>query len=325
MKKTSLILVLSLFTTFGFSQMVSKTTGTPSDLKKMKTKILAVEILEEGSEEDLSNMDSKEKEDYKALIKSYNQHIKKAVEKVWNLNDNIEYKNSTEIDAIIKNKNEKYALLTYYKHSFYMRESILGDKSFYNYADVRYRHRNESVCVINYVSPSSDQQNPELHAGLPARFTYEDKQYREKDLVFTLRNLQNNINEIIKTNKHIKPNDYIKNTAKLNCHQLSTKTFLLNKSETVKKFNLEKAKKFYAYKLKKTDLETIELAVANKETDKAYSILLPFAFKGQLLLSYKLVVDAVSGDILSCSQSMSVIAAMSAFIPADLKKFSKCQ
>ena len=320
MKKINLILVLSLFSTLGFSQMVSKTIGTPSDFKKMMTKTLVVEILEEGDGRRMSKVDVENKKDFKALIKSYNAHIKAAVEEIWTLNKNIEYKTSTEVDEIIKNKNDKYVLLSYYEHKPYVQGN-----HFSNYAPDRYRFgKGKNICVINYISPSTEQQNPEIYAGLPARFVYKDKLYRKKDLVFALRNLQNNINEIVKENKHIKPDKYIIVAIKGNCQQLLDKTFLLNKSEIVKKFNLEKAKKAYAYKFKLTESETIEMALENKETDKVYSVILPVAFLSSSIISYKLVVDVVSGDILSYSVS-SKADAMSSFNIGDLKRFSKCK
>jgi len=326
MRKSIVLLGMCLLVVVGHSQVSGKISGTSSKFKKMKAKILAVEILEE----DLTKLDvfksskkkALKKKEYQSLVNSYNAEIKNSVSKLWKLNEKIEYKTSSEIDQIIKEKDSKYVLLTYYE-----QRSMAGKPHEYsNRIDLR----KIPLPVLNYVLPETDQEEPECYATLPGRFDNKgnssESKYRTKDIDFALIVLQKHINEMLSTNKVTTPLSFIKNQANKNCKELSKKTLLLNKSELIKGFNLEKAKKNYVFKLKKTELATIELALLNKEKDKAYSVVLPYGYSQLMLICLKLAVDVETGDILGYGDTRGgLIDAPITFVPSDLKKMSKCK
>jgi hypothetical protein len=325
MKKIILTLTISLFTIIGFSQISGKISGSSSKIKKMQTKILAVEILEE----DLSLLDkfksskkkAKAKKRYLSLVESYNNEIKASVTKLWKLNEKIEFKSSSEIDAIIKSNDSKYVLLTYYQ------QRSMADKP-HDYSK-RINLRKIPMPVINYVSPGTEQKTPECYSNLPVRYDIKSKTHRPyiaKDIDFTLTLLQKHINQIIKTDKALEPFKFLKDEAKKNCGRLASKTFLLNKKEMIGGFDMEKAKKSYKNKFKRVDAEIIEAAVKNKESDKAYSVVLPSGYSQLSLVCYKLAVDAETGDILGLGNAMyGGKDASISFTPADLKIMSKCK
>ena len=325
MKRISLVIILLSICLTSFSQISGKITGNKVKIKKMQTKILAVEILEEN----LSLLDSYKsakkkaiaKKKYLSLVESYNKEIKISVKKLWKLNEKIEFKTSSEIDAIIASNDSKYVLLTYYQ-----QRSMAESNNDYT---KRINLRKIPMPVINYVTPGAKQREPECYANLPRRYDMKSETFRNytaKDIDFTLILLQKHIAEIIKTNKAEAPYIFLKNEAKKNCGRLANKTLLLNRSEMIGGFNMEKAKKNYKNKLKSVDAEVIQTAIDNKEEDKAYSVVLPSGFNQLSLICYKLAVDVVTGDVLAYSQTLyGMKHAPISFVPADFKKFSKCK
>src|SRR5687768_16368509 len=132
MKKTLPILLLATgLTVSTFTVQAQITKALPNEYKEIKTRPLIIEMLEEDKEfidsrtEKLAKAKKQEAKDelqsdidnHKNFVSGYNNAIKAAVQKYWDLNKTVEYKTTKEVEALRKAKNNQYSVLFFTESS----------------------------------------------------------------------------------------------------------------------------------------------------------------------------------------------------------------
>lgn len=269
--------------------------GSHKDLKDLTSRPLIVEILEEDSKtlKDLSK--PKRAGDlyfYKNFIKEFNEDFKNFVQKYWKLNRNIEYKGSSEIEALNKQKNKSYAVIRFLP---------LLEKD--NFAP-------KSGNCIPSISYSTIENDVQCRTFISSNSLGSEKTFSEKDYRIALETLQSSVNWSIENGKSINGEDYIEKMATANCSKLTGKTLLVADNAMLKESMKEGAKQNYGENLKFVSEIELNDAYANKNKNSAVLITVPYgvmtggagggfaAVSLSMFVFYKIIVDCETGEIL---------------------------
>lgn len=293
MKKT-LLLLLCLVSFIAKAQINPKFYGEPEDFKELKTRPLIVEILEEDPKtiKKLSNpKKADELKDYQSFIKEFNADFKVYVQKYWKLNDKLEYKTVTEVNALNKAKNKSYAVLRFIS---------LNDTGNYGLKT------GSTVPAIGYTRVESDRRGPDSKIYLPSRYFNTEKSLSEGDYKYSLEILQANVNWIIQNDKVLNFDKYAEKMAKDNCVKLNGKTLLVEDNMMMKGRSKDEAKKNFGGDLKFVSETELNDAIVNKKKKTAvlysvpYGIIKSSAIVVQVsrLTYFKVIVDCETNEIL---------------------------
>lgn len=298
MKKLILTTVVAvlLFSVSNVSgQINDKIYGKPEDYKAMLKRPLIVELQEESPKviEKLSKNEKKADQlrDYKAFISEYNAMIREAVEKYWTINENIEYKNHTEVEALLKAKSTKYTILAY---------TELSDSD----DNIASRSGLEVPALI-YHRTEKSLRMPDYKIYLPSSFIREEDKYLPCDFKFALMQMQSNIQYNIKNNVTLNFEDYAKKMMLANCSGLAKNKLLVEKDFLYKSVTEAEAKEGYGKNLVLTDAKTLNNSYMDGTEGEAVLFALPFGIiKGQMgpisssaLAFIKVVINSSTGEI----------------------------
>lgn len=294
MKKVCIVLLL-ITTLVTKAQINPKNYGEKQDFENLKTRTLIVEILEEDPKT-LKKLSSPKKaeelKNYVDFIKEFNNNFKTYVQKYWRLNSKLEYKTTTEVDALNKQKNTTYAVIRFVS---------LNDIDSYGLKS------GLSVPAISYSRIESDRRKPDAKNYLPYRyFSNDDKSLNEGDYKYVLETLQANINWIVKNDKTISFDKYSEKMAIENCPKLKGKTLLIEDNMMMKGRSTDEAKKNYGGDLKFVSETEINDAFVSKKKNTAVLYAAPFGIiKGGIavvqvsrIVFFKIIVDCETGEIL---------------------------
>ncbi|ESU24652.1 hypothetical protein FEDK69T_05750 [Flavobacterium enshiense DK69] len=275
------------------AQISPKFNGDPEDFQDLKKRTLIVEVLEEDPKV-LKKLDKPKKaeelKEYQSFIKEFNEDFRIYAPKYWTLNSNIEYKTTTEIDALQKSKNKSYAVL---------RFILLNDNGTHGLKT------NLNVPALAYTRIENNRRSADSKIYLPYRALSKGKSLLEADYKYALETLQANINWIIKNDKTLHFDKYAEKMAEENCSKLKGKTILVPDYVLKDGRSKEQAIKNYGGDLKFVSDEEINNAFVTKAKNTAVLFVAPYGIvKGSAvvvqmstLVYFKVVADCETGEV----------------------------
>ena len=216
MKKT--ITLIAAFVSMNLSaQISSKFYGEVEEIKQLKERVLVVETLEEDNK--IITKLSKKKDDsklieYKQKIAEINEKLKEYALKDWTLNKKIEFKTTTEIEALRLKKVTDYALLRHFE---------IGDAHNFEKGKAGQMY----VPALAYTRLENKPEKPDTRFYIPESFSSTDKNYADYSYKLSVNLFQKHINWIIENNKIEFLYDYCEAEAIKNCEKLKTKKLLV--------------------------------------------------------------------------------------------------
>lgn len=266
-----------------------------NDYEKTFSRPLVVEILEEDPNvikklEKASQKYPNSINDYRNFISSYNQFIKKAIDKCWVINKKIIYKNTSEIKSLIAAKDTNYVCL-YYSES---------GKAFFDYTS----HLYLKVPTLNYTRIEHHNKKIDYAVYLPVSFLRPDDVYLETDLLFALQHIQINLDYNKINEKNLNSYAFAQHQA-LRTKDLESKTLLLDEVLSKDTTTFMEIKKHYKYNLKFVKPEEIKGAALKLDEKYAYLISMPSSVSSgesgfeSGVNCMRVIVDAANGNILS--------------------------
>ncbi len=245
--KSKLTLLLSLLLFFSTAQ-AQNTFAKPEEFKTLKERTLLVELLVEDNAQiqKWTNKKNKAKKPevakkyeskigkYREFITEYNKHIKEAVESIWDLNKNIEYKTTTQI-RFMKNDKEQYTVLGYEE-----TESDMKDQAGQAYFP------DLSIPTLTYSRIEKPHFKPDYSFFMPYLGEKEDN-ISLAHLILSLKLMQQHILEIENSGKKkFTFKKYAVMQAKQNCPKLTGKDVAIIESRIHKKASLANIQKEYS-------------------------------------------------------------------------------
>jgi hypothetical protein len=298
MKITTLLLAVTATLSLNTSsaQISGKYYGEKEDFKQMAKRTLVVELLEEEPEviKRLSKKESRAKqlEEYKAFIVHYNELIKAAVPKYWTYNTSIEYKTSTEVAALKKEKSKKHVLLAYFE---------LAD------SDLEFSDRSDLVVpALKYTRMERPDRMPDYKIYLPSSFIRPGKKYLPADFKVALLGMQQNIKWVVKNDKTIQYQDFTEKEGENNCSKLKKMDLLVENTALFNKVTTQEANAAYGASITWVNGNELNKHVSEGTKGKAALFAIPYGLaKGGIgpistsaLVFFKIVVDCETGEIL---------------------------
>lgn len=268
--------------------------GEPDELKQLKTRPLIVETLEEDPEvlKKLSKpKKAEELADYKKFIVDFNADFKIYAQKYWAFTDKMEFKTSSEIEALQKNKSKEYAVL---------RLIQLNDKGYWGIKT------NQSIPAVAFTRIESSVGKADSKIYLPSRNLNNDKSLSEADYKYALLILQANVNWIIANDKVLNFDKYAEKMAKENVSKLKGKTLLVEDNMLAKGRTKEAAIQNYGGDLKFVSESELSDALINKAKNTAVVYTAPYGIvksnmgivQGSTIVYFKIIVDCETNEIL---------------------------
>ncbi len=319
------VFILSL-SHYAYSQISPKIYGKPADLKAMAKRTLVVELLEEDPKviEKLSKKKKRPEklQKYKDFIALYNEMIQDAVSKYWTFNENIEYLSAMEVKDIIKAKDKKYVILSYFE---------LGD------IDDEWIDRSDlKVPALRYQRAERTLRMPDYKIYLPSSFVRDGQDYLESDFKFAIICMQANIRWIIENNKILHFSKYAEKIAEENCSKLKSMTLLVDSEYLFKTTTESKVRSVYKSDLEFVHAEQLDKTFVSGEMNKAVLFTIPYALlKGSspgrdsaTLVYFKVIVDSETGEILwvhNLSKMGYGENFQSTLIKAEFKRMVECR
>ena len=290
MKKT--ITLIAAFVSVNLSaQISSKFYGNVEEIKQLKERVLVVETLEEDTK--IITKLSKKKDDsklieYKQKIAEINEKLKEYVLKDWTLNKKIEFKTTTEIEALRLKKVTDYALLRYFE---------LGDA--HNFEKTRAGQM--YVPALAYTRLEAKLVQPDTKFYIPESFESKDKNYDDYSYKLSMNLFQKHINWIIENNKVEYLYDYCEAEAVKNCEKLKSKKLFVKSGIMFKGRTEDQAKENYGGNIEFVSDNIINDAYLNKTKNTAILFEFPYATLGGIVTRYvycKVIIDCETKEIL---------------------------
>lgn len=267
----------------------------PHEYDRIFERTLIVEVLEENPKV-IKQMEKVSKKypnaitEYRSFIEKYNTYMKIALEKVWQLNKNVVFKNTSEIKALIDAKDTSSVCL-YYSES---------GKVFYDYSS----HLYLKVPTLNYTRIEHHNRKIDYAVYLPISFLRPDDAYVESDIFFALQMIQINLDYNNKNEKHLNASAFAHHQAMHN-QELSSKVLLLDEVLAQDSATILEIQNHYPYKFKFVKPAEIVNALVDGDENDAYLISMPYELPGgddnfdAAVKCMRLVVDAKNGNIIS--------------------------
>lgn len=275
------------------AQISPKFYGEPKELKELTTKTLIVQVIEEDAAI-IKKLDKPKKQEqlnnYKLFIKQFNEEFKLYSQKYWKLNSKIEFKTTSQINALVKEKNKSFAILRFIN---------MKDNNSHG-ADTKF-----TVAGIAFTRIESSELQPDSKIYLPIRQNLNDKYLLEADYKYALETLQANVTYIIKSDKVLNFDKYADKMSDENCSKLKGKTLLVGDNMMMKGRTKEEAKTNYGGDLKFVSEADLNTAVVNKTKNTAVLYSIPYGIlkAGTVIqlaniVFFKIIVDCETGEIL---------------------------
>ncbi len=258
MKKVYILFLVSLFQCIALKSIAQFEFPKSDDAIEFKKRSLIVELKEEDPSE-LKKLakDTEGLKAYKDRTANYNKMVKDFITPDhWKLNSKIEYKTTTEIDALIKSGSSEYSILhsSWFSKTQRTNANMITKYSVYSFVgylieDAKKRNDNEYI------------KGEVFSVSLPA------SKIKPGDLIFVL-NVFNNY--ITASANGMSKKDMF--DVEKNLETIKTKTLLLDeKSLQSSKDDILKA---YTYPLEIVDREVIEKAILEKNSTYFFPVLI---------------------------------------------------
>ena len=332
MRHSIFLAVLLLLARTASAQVSDRINAEPAELKKLANRILVVEMPEENAKviEDFPKKKAAQKtEAYRASIASYREQIEPAVKAHWKFNEQIEFKTTSEIVQLFKQKSSKHVVLmkvllmdgggiSAYSFGFGVPALMLTrtdgeDNKITKKGEVVIRNHDFQSYLV--VSPDSAEREGYTPATMKA----------------TLVLMQDYLNWNIKNKKSQTFMNYSKEMGKKNCGDLAKRTLLIDKNGGLYKgCTPEEAHSSYAYTLILVDRSELESTYMSGDESKAVLFSVPVGtIQGNIIMTYlaysKYVLDPVSGEIMTAQNPGIGKSIAEGLMRADLKALSKCE
>ena len=305
-----LLASLLVFAGSAHAQVSASIGASPADLKALAKRTLVVELPEPNqqviAEFPAKTADAK-KTAYENSLASYREQIEPAIRKYWTYNKEIEFKTTSEIIELFKEKNPKYVALLKvvladgggaYAYSFGLGVPALVLTATDGASKV---NKNGQMTLTNW-----DFQA--YLATTPTNYGRED--YSEASMKFTLLQAQkllewNTAAGNKKSENFIK---YVKDQSAKNCAKLTSKKLLIAKQDLSKKMSPADAMDSYGRNLELVDPSELESAYLNGDADKAVLFSVPVGIgigtsvivEVTNLIYMRVAVDPSTDQILGC-------------------------
>jgi hypothetical protein len=328
----SLILFSALFlTTLTITAQVSdRINAEPEDLKKLGNRILVVELPEENPkviEEFPKKKAAQKTEAYRASLASYREQIEPAVRAHWKFNEQIEFMTTSQIVGLFQKRSSEHVVLmkvllmdgggiSAYSFGFGVPALMLtrtdGEKD-------KISKKGEVVIRVpdfqSYLVVSPDSSDREV--------------YTPASMKATLILMQDYLKWNIKNEKSKPFMAYSKEMGKKNCGDLAKRTLMIPKNGLYKGCTPEEAHTSYAYNMILVDRSEMEETYLKGDASSAVLFSIPVGtIQGNLVMTYlafsKLILDPVSGEIISSYNPGIGKSIAEGLMRADLKSLSKC-
>lgn len=270
-------------------------------LTKVKDRTVIVEVKEEDPKV-VAKLSKKDKnadrlQHYRDFISNSNDMLKKAVDKYWKFNTNIEYKTTTELnDMRGKSKDNVYyeiisvAILQDIGGATYDPNALSVPVVCYDNSGITNSYEHDFSMYLPVASVPEKENNPFMWG------------YVQADFDFAIIEMQANFNYTIANNKKIKFEDYGKLMSKQNCGKAQNSTLVIDRAQLGEKVTESDIKSEYKGPIELTDGQTYNDAFDNQEAGK--EVIFSFAygiakgsFGGSTLFFSKAVVNCATGEI----------------------------
>jgi len=269
MEKNFIVLILVLLVC-NIKMSAQVTYAKPEDYNSIFNRTLAVEVVGEDAKM-ISKLEKKKAkypnalENYKIFVTTYNEMMKKVIEKYWRLNDKIEYKTTAEIRKLQKIKSSKYVCL-YYTES----------KASVDYTNPMAYRSHLSVPTLNYNRADRSTTKVDYSFFLPITYKRDNSRINEGDLIFSIKFIQDHIEKIKKTGKtKYNAQKYAEDEAMKNCKELKSYIVYLNKNFIHKKTTGSAIQASYPHKMEIVDAKEINESIVQEKEDIALTVIIP--------------------------------------------------
>ncbi len=255
-----LFLFLAFVSQVAFAQLGS---SKKDDVTLIKDRVLLI-VVEEPKAELMDKLKDDDKTFYQTEIDEYNALIKKVLPKYWKFSTKIEFQTRTEVNKLVKSKNEKYAYLEYSKFRVHFSNSM-GLKATKNMKNGKFN------LVGGYEESSFDirlcEDNP---LGVPVYGVYMPSvEPNEGEMVYALKQMQLQLNRKLEGLKDIG----IYSLYKDNARQMSGMKLLIDKEL----LNIEEneIEKYYTFPYEVVDKARIDKAFVDEESGVFTFVFIP--------------------------------------------------
>lgn len=308
--KVPVLAFLLLFAGSAHAQVSASIGASPAELKALATRTLVVELPEPNqraiAEFPAKTADAK-KAAYENSLASYREQIEPAIRKYWTYNKDIEFKTTSEIIELFKEKNTKYVALLKvvladgggaYAYSFGLGVPALVLTATDGASKVS---KNGLMTLTNW-----DFQA--YLATTPTNYGRED--YSEASMKFTLVEAQKLLEWNTAAGNKRSENfiKYVRDQSEKNCSKLSSKKLLMAKQDLSKKMSPAEAMDSYGRNLELVDPSELESVYLNGDADKAVLFSVPVGIgmgtsvivEVTNLIYMRVAVDPSTDKILGC-------------------------
>lgn len=305
--KNAAIAAMMTLSTIAYGQMGKGKVNEIEDIQRRKL----IVIVEEPRERVIKKLTKKKKEaeleNYKAALNEYNTMMKEVVEKHWPYKEKgIEYKTLSEVKALNKAKNTKYAVLfcqskipssissAQHEVGLNWTWSLKDDSDDRDYRDyftsmeINRIEDFEKVPVYETPLPDIFPTKASLVFGINAINIYFEYRIRKK-----------------KQGEKINQKEMMEEKMKENAGKLKDMTLLLREDWLHKDLTASSVKNCYKYNYKVCTKEEMDNAIMNQQEQTAYVIILPYvttsgnSSSSNMIVYIHYIYDAKTSDLMA--------------------------
>lgn len=333
MRKLTLLCIALFITWTATAQVSDHIYAEPAELKKLAQRTLVVELPEENQKviDDFPKKKAEQKTAaYKASLASYREQIEPAIRAHWKFNEQIEFMTTSQIVELFTKKSKQHVVLM---KVLLMDGGGISAKSFgfgvpalmltrTDGEDNKITKKGEVLIrkhdFQSYLVVSPDSAECEV--------------YTPASMKATLVLMQDYLKWNIKNEKSKTFMAYSKEMAKKNCRTVSQRTLLIDKNGLYKGCTVEEARTSYAHKMLLVERKELEDAYMKGDESQAVLFSVPVGtVQGTMIVATitylafsKLILDPVTGEILTARNPGMGKSIVEGLMKADLKALSDC-
>lgn len=299
-----------------------------SDFGKYGKSKLVVEVLEEdkvviaklsGLKKDFPDA----VQNYQAFVKSYNENLKKAIEKYWKLTDSVMYLTPKKIKQLKDSRERDVIVLS--------PKEIGGTENYIT------RLEGTAIQLVIYNIRKSVSE-PDYKILLPYSFSRSGWNNPLTDYYYTINMATRNISHMIAKRTTSDCFDFMETEAMKNCKKQEKKKLLIDEVLVSPRAENKGIRKYYKRKkfkvIKRRDYEELENIILNGDAESSYLVLVPYSTltnpfgreKKTYVLCYKVVVDASDGTVINYTKGkVKVSPDVSLLKEKDFKYLDECE
>lgn len=334
MYRSLLGLIAGLSATALCAQVNDRINAEPEDLAKLAKRTLVVELPEPNQrviEDFPKKTAAADAAAYKASLDAYREKIEPAVRAHWKFNSNIEFKTTSEIVELFKNKSSKYVALLKvvlpdgmgepgcYTFGMGVPAIVLtrtdGDSKVTKKGELRLRNHDFQAYLV--VEPGEDGTET----------------YTEASMKLTLMLCQHYLDFNIHNKKSVTFMKYLKEMSEKNCPKLASKKLVVDQNGLYKKTTPAEIRENYGKNVEFVERAELGSTYLAGGSDEAVLYSIPVGtVSGSMLvvtitrLAYtKVVVDPSTSEVLNAIVPGMGKSFVEGLIPADARQLAKCK